>query len=145
MNAANLARYLGVVPSAISAAIARGDIVPRPDGLIDVKQAVATYGRRRSLRAAERAESRAAVARREQAIVTRTAAMVMQMRRKAEQARTNLAERNKAQVEINSLISALHTHLAEQRPSSPLLGEALVNISRDLGDLIAEGMKITRL
>jgi hypothetical protein len=145
MNASNLARHLGVDQSSISRAISRSDIVPEPNGLLDVATACATYGRRRSLRATERAESREAVARREQAIITRTAAMVMQMRRKAEVTRARLADRNHATVEIDTMISVLHTHLAEHRPADPLLHEAIGNISRDLGDLIAEGMKVTRL
>jgi hypothetical protein len=145
MNASNLARHLGVSPSAISQAIARGEIVPEPSGLIDVALAEATFGRRRSLRAGERAENREAVARREQAITTRVAAHVMLARRKTEQARVRLAERNRASVEVNVTISNLHTYLSEHRPADPLLHEAIGNIAHDLGDLIAEGMRISRL
>ena len=145
MSAANYARRVGVTAAAIAHAIARGDIVPELNGLIDVAQADATYGRRRQLRAADRAESREAVARREQAIVTRTAAQVMMTRRKAEQARARLTDRNRAHVEINTMISALYTFLAERRSANPLLSEATDNIRRDLGDLIAEGLKLTRV
>lgn len=67
MSVANYARRVGVTPQAISHAIARGEIVPEPNGLIDCAQANAIYGRRRQLRAADRAETREAVARREQA------------------------------------------------------------------------------
>jgi hypothetical protein len=143
MNAANYAGHVGVVPSAISAAIARGEIVPNASGMIDVAQANANFGRRRSLRAEERAESRKAVARREQAIVTRTAAM--QMRRKAGQMRTRLADRTSATDEINRMISALHIELAEHCPSDPLMRETVAGIRRDVGDLATEGTKIIRL
>lgn len=146
MNASELARRYGVDHSQISRAISRGEIVPELNGLIDVEQADATYGRRRALRASERAESREAVGRREQAIITRTAAQVMQMRRKAELTRTRFAERNKAQVEISNATSSVYTSLAERQPAGiALLSEAIDNIRRDLGDLIAEGLKVTRV
>jgi hypothetical protein len=38
----------------------------------------------------------------------------------------------------------LHIDLAEHQPSAPLLREAIDNIRRDLGDLIVEGLKVTR-
>jgi hypothetical protein len=57
--------------------------------------------------------------------------MVMQMRRKAEQMRTRLADRTSATVEFNRTISALHIELAEHCPSDPLMREAVDGIRRE--------------
>lgn len=67
------------------------------------------------------------------------------MRRTVAQTRARLADRNHATVEINTMISALHTDLAECRPSDPILHEAVGNVAHDLGDLVIEALKIPRL
>jgi hypothetical protein len=128
MSVANNARRVGVTPQPMSHSIARGEVVPEPNGLIDVAEADTTYGRRRVLPEGERARRCEAVARREQAIVTRTTAQVMIIQRKVKQVCVLLAERYKAHVEINATTSALHTYLAAHHPSSPLLREAIGSI-----------------
>jgi hypothetical protein len=83
MSVMEYARHLGVDHAGISRAIARGDIVPLDNGLIDVEQANATYGRRRAQRAALRASNAETAEKCERAALTKTIAKVRKARRLA--------------------------------------------------------------
>lgn len=142
---ADLARHLGVTPAAISLAVRRGDVVPEPSGLIDLAQAQATFGRRRALRASERAKNRSAVARHERATLTKAVASVQMLRRKAQRLNDRLIERDALQVEISALATdalAMVRDAGQAKRLDAITRDCIEVVASDLGDLCAEALRV---
>lgn len=129
---------------AVQDAIARGTIVLDADGLIAPAQ---PWERLHRDRLAEQAAGAEAAERDSRARLTRTVAKVVQMRRKVEQTQQRLADRDAAEREISEIVAALPALLADERrkTADPAARAALDAIEADLGDLMAEALRVTRL
>jgi hypothetical protein len=145
MSRTDFAASQGVTRQAIDQAIAAGRLPVAPDGRIDLDAADATWGQRRRARG----EGAAAEERRERALLQSTIAKIQMTRRRALQLRDRLVERDRETQAINALLSQLYeavrTIPAGADPAdATLLEEAIAAIIEDLGDLRAEGLKVTR-
>lgn len=133
------ARARGVDPAGIFKAEREGRL-RTINGLVDPAEADLTWYRRYLQRHDGMRSGAEAEARREQAITQSVAAKLMMTRRKADQLRHAVADRDKSQGEIGNLVTDLMTVL-----SAASLDRSIVqSIIDDLGDLQAEALTVTR-
>jgi hypothetical protein len=141
MSVMEYARHLGVDHAGISRAIARGDIVPLDNGLIDVEQANATYGRRRAQRAALRASNAETAEKCERAALTKTIAKVRKARRLARQLNDTSVPREQPQTAIGEIIEGADRLLRTMRRKGLARGY-LASVIEDLGSLETEALRV---
>jgi len=143
MNVANYARYEGVSYASIAQAINRGEIVPLDNGLIDVAQAKATYGRRRAERAALRGSNLQTVEKRSRALLQRTIAQMAMMQKRAEELHGSVVPRDASQADVNGQTIDVRSRVTFASGTNWQMVAKTVLLG-DLGDVQSEAHRVTR-